>query len=765
MKRIDRIKKRIFEVEMVSPKEWWGQDETILTSEEIKKEPLVVRKALAVEYVMRNMPAKIKPDELIVGLANYASAGLGFEFPDYALPEEKEEGMRGAFTYKSVWGHHPGDYQKLLQSGLQGLRQEILEQMELECKKKEPQREKLDYYRAMIISLNAVRELAVRYSQLALKQAAKEREPARRKELLEISRICAKVPEQPAQTFHEALQSMFLFFCALHSSLEMVPIARTDQYFYPYYKRDIESGRITEEEAEELVGSWLAKFNERVQILPEYFDASHANAYDKGDGGNPDHFAASFAMENDQDYNFGTSANNFLLNMILGGCTPQGEDAVNDLTYLLIEQWNYLEAIMPVLSVRLNSKSPQKLYELCADILRKGGSGEPALYNDEVIIKGLTDLGIPLEEARDYSNDGCWEVLIPGRTNFGFEYIKVLQTLEYVLNRGASLIRKRQEAPDYGDPAQFKTYEEFYTVFMKCIHQKIIEILQNKLKYRDVRHKIAPSPLLSTIVSDCIQRGRDLSDHGARYNIYPLMVCELANCVDSLAVIKKLVYEDRICTMSEVTEAVRMNFEGKEDLRQMFINRVPKFGNDEPYVDGIAAKLLEDIRKEVSDITASMDIDDLYVGLGIATFETYMSIGHNIGASPDGRLSQEPVSSNYSPSIGMDLGGPTAAIKSITTPDLVPYFIGCPLDMQINYNEAQGDEGLKRMVALIKSFLELGGVILTITGTSEEDLLNAQKDPAKYRSLRVRMGGLSAYFVALPKEHQDLMIRKVKHGL
>lgn len=764
MTRMQRIKKRIFDVEMMQKKQWWGQDETILTNEEIKKEPLVVRKALAIEYVMRNMDVEIKPDELIVGKANYASAGLGFEFPDYALPEEKAQGMKGAFTYKSVWGHHPGDYGKLLRLGLSGLKAEIFCQIETESLKPSPDEERLNYYRAMVISLNAVGDLARRYSQCAIDAARVEADFKRRAELIEIARICDKVPENSADSLHEALQSMFLFFCALHSSLEMVPIARTDQYFYPYYRKDIESGRLTGDQSEELVGSWLAKFSERVQILSEHFDASHCDAYDKGDGGNIDHFVKSFEMENDQEYNYGTSANNFLLNMILAGCDEDGNDATNELTYILIRQWAFLEAVMPVLSVRLHKNSPRELLDLCADILRNG-AGEPALYNDDVIIQGLVEMGIPLKEARGYSNDGCWEVLIPGKTNFGFEYIKVLQNLEYLINRGKSLVRGGKEAPDCGDPSAFKTYEEFYGAFLSLIKTRVWEILKTKLKYRHIRYDIAPSPLLSTIVDDCIQTGLDLSRGGARYNIYPLMVCELANFVDSMAVIKKLVYEEKSLKMEELVHVLETNFAENEELRQQLINRVPKFGNDDPYVDAIAAKLLADVKTIVDEVKNEIDMEDVYVGLGIATFETYMTIGHNIGASADGRMKSEPVSSNYSPSIGVDLNGPTAVIKSITVPDLIPYFVGCPLDMHVNSNEVQGEEGLRRLEGLIESFMELGGVILTVTGTNADVMLKAQTEPMKYKSLRVRMGGLSAYFISLSKEHQDLMIKKVKHGL
>ena len=354
MTRAEKIKKRLFEVEYVTKKEWWGMNETILTNDAIKKEPLVVRKALGIEYVMRNMPAEIKPDELIVGIATMAATGLGYEFPDYALPEEKEEALRSCYTFKSVWGHHPGDYEKLLRVGVKGLREEIYAKLREEAAKPGCDAGKIDYYRAMLISINSLNDLSYRYAQLTLDEAAKTVDSVRRQELLTISEICNRVPENPASSLHEALQSVFFMMCALQSTLEIVPLGRVDQYLYPYYKHDLETGVLTKEQAEELIVSWLAKFSERVQTNPEFFEANHETALDQSDGGDPENYGGSFAMENDKDYNFGTSANHFLLNMILGGQNPDGTDATNDLTYLLLEQWAYLEAIVPVCSVRLH---------------------------------------------------------------------------------------------------------------------------------------------------------------------------------------------------------------------------------------------------------------------------------------------------------------------------------------------------------------------------------------------------------------------------
>ena len=227
---------------------------------------------------------------------------------------------------------------------------------------------------------------------------------------------------------------------------------------------------------------------------------------------------------------------------------------------------------------------------------------------------------------------------------------------------------------------------------------------------------------------------------------------------------KKLVFEDKLYTLEQIAEVTRTNFEGNEQLRQYAMNRVPKFGNDNGYVDSIAVRLLDDFTSIIERLRTT-EAKGLILGEGIATFEFFAKWGHDVGASADGRKSQEPVASNFSPAHGADAMGPTATIRSITAADLRAYMMGAPLDIEINPEDVKGEQGLNRMVALIKGFKEHGGLILTITGTNREKLLAAQREPEKYRNLRVRMGGLSAYFVTLSKEMQNSIIKRTSHSL
>ncbi len=758
MTRKEILKKRLFEVEYYTKKEWWGEFETILTDDEVKKKPLIVRKAIACKYVLENMPAALKEDELITGIARMCQIGFGHTFPQYALPEEIEEAAKYNLSPLSVWGHQPPNYERMLKEGLVGHRARI------EAAKLKPENqaeEKQNLYEAMLISLDGMHNMALRYRDLNLKAAEEEKNPVRKQELLDIAHRCERVPEYPAQTFAEALQCVWFTYMAVQSNLEFIPLGRTDQYLYPYYKKDMEEGRIDDQMAEDLVTSFWVKFNERVEMNPEHWE-NHNHPTTYSFGCDPDDQSMFINLENGEDYNYGVSANHWDLNVIFAGTTRDGKDATNDLTYLLLETLAYLEVVTPVSAVRFSADAPQRLYDVCANILRVG-TGEPVLYNDKPIIDGYVKLGMPVEDARDYSNDGCWETLVPGKSHYSYAHMEVLQLLEYVLMRGESLVRHQKEGLDQGDPCRYKDFEEFYGAFRKQLQLKCSQVIENRIRFYGASYKIAPDPLISAMIDGCVEKGRDLTSGGAEYTIFSPLITGLADCVDSLAAIKKLVYEEKKVSMAELVEALRTDFKDKEALRLMLWNRAPKFGNDNPYVDEIVGRIIHDVEETTAEYAAKYP--NIIMPIGIGTFENYNKFGHKVGASASGRHAQEGVGSNYSPAFGADMTGPTAAIKSVISPDLWRYVTGCPLDIQVNSNETSGEDGLKRLSGLIRAFIDMGGMMITITGVSEEMLKDAQVHPEQYRSLRVRMGGLSAYFIALPREMQDILIKKTKFNL
>jgi formate C-acetyltransferase len=282
------------------------------------------------------------------------------------------------------------------------------------------------------------------------------------------------------------------------------------------------------------------------------------------------------------------------------------------------------------------------------------------------------------------------------------------------------------------------------------------------MKYYYEVQKIAPVPFISALIDDCLEKGKDLTDRGARYTFYAPLATGFSHCVDSLAVVKKLVYEDKRVTMGELLLALRSNWEGKERLRQLCINGVPKYGNDNEYVDSIGREVLRHFCDRVGEW--SKKVDWLKFPCGIGTFENYPRFGNNAGASPDGRKAREPVSSNYSPSVGRDQNGPTAVVRSSTRFDLRRVNDGCPVDIKLSPNGVQGEAGVNKLMQFVKGFLASGGNMVTITVVDAKTLRAAQKEPKKYASLRVRLGGLSAYFVQIAPQQQEELIRRTEHG-
>lgn len=768
-KRRDQLKARMRE-DFYVKMDWWGENETILTDDEVKAEPLVIRKALAIRHTLRHMPAWVREYEYIVGIPNNFSVGLGREFTEFALPEEKKYALEtSCMTPKQIVEVHPGDYAKLLRVGIKGLKAEINEQMAREVAKDEPDDEKMAFYRSMEIALDAVVEFAHRYSDICLKEARKKMkdDPQRAQELVEMAEILQRVPENPAGGFQEALQSFWLFYCVMHSCMDVMPVGRTDQYLYPYYKMDIESGKLTKDEARTLLTSFLVKFTERTQLNPEHWEWTHTTPIDETLGGaDPEELSKySFEVQNDADWNLGSSANHFLMNMIIGGLTPDGKDGTNDLTYMILEQTSYLETVSPVLSLRLHENSPREIIELAAKILSTG-RGEPAIYRDENVIKGLVESGIPVEDARDYTNDGCWEVMVQGKTNYFYEHVHALKIMEYFMMHGKSLVTGEVEWRDCGDPSRYQSYDEFYEAYMHEVLSMANDVVDNYIKHKPTRYKINPSVLLSAITDDCIAKGRDIHNKGCRYTIYGLYITGYSHVIDSLAAIKKYVYDEKTLSMDELCEAMRTNYEGREDLRQMLQHEAPKYGNGDAFADEIAVKFIKDfsefVKKKNEEPKVKEAQPNFMLSAACGTFEHYVMFGRDCGASADGRPYMYSVASNYSPSLGVDVKGPTATIRSATSPDLIKFYSGGPVDIGINAKDIQGKEGVDRLVSLIDSFGEMGGCIMTLQVMNTEQLRDAQVHPEKYPTLRVRMGGMSVYFNMLAKVQQDAIIRRAK---
>lgn len=777
-KRLKKLQNRLFAQEYEDPGIWHFQGVNILDlqgNEFLKDEPIVVRKAYAHQHICKNLPAIIKEDELIVGRPNQNSVGWGSVIPKYFSEDEREIAQKYELDECSVWGHHPPSFDKMINLGVVGVKKEVEEAIELQLNSDNKDQMAIDEYRAMIITLEGLVIFAQRHADEALKLATKCEDIQRRQELMEIYEICNRVPLYPARTLQEAMQSYWFTYAIVNSGGEFIPLGRADQYLYPYYKNDIDNHIINEEQAIDIIGSFLVKCNERVIIDTKkaenhfsfglfsqgvVYDEEETQGKVNGTGG---YAQRALMWQEDEDensdanFNYGQSGNDWLMNCIVGGVHPDGTDATNRVSYLFIDLMHSMSLLMPTLGARIHNNTPDDFVKLLAQVLRYG-QGEPIIYNDETIIPGFVELGVPIEEAREYCNDGCWETLIPGKSHFSYAHVMNLRCLEWVLFRGVSLNNGEQEGLDTGNPCEFKTYEQFYEAYVKQMNDRIDFQCQRRLENFGLSYMIAPDPLFSAITYDCIKKGRDISQDGARYMFHMILATGLANTVDALAAIKKLVFEEKKVALDELLVALKDNWVGHERLQAMMQNTVPKFGNDNDYVDNIAVQILKDFEDRVVEWRTKQD--KLLYPCGIGTFENYAVLGRDIGASADGRCFGDPLAPNYSPVPGSDLEGPTAVFKSITKPDLLRYYAGTPLDITVNSNEFVGEEGVERLKDVILSFCDLGGQIMTITSSNVEDLKDAQIHPENHKNLRVRMGGLSAYFISMAPAQQNNIIKR-----
>jgi pyruvate-formate lyase len=754
--RLIYLKKQLFDNFFVK-KDWWGDDLSIFDRyPNSTGEPINLRKAMAFDMVCEEMPLELKSEELIVGTTTMSSVGFGHTFPAYETAEEAAQFLEKSLSRKSVWGHHMPYFPTVLEKGYNGILADLETRME---KTGDP--ETRIFYTGVRLCLESAKKVPLRYAELIEEAIADEPDPRRRMELTEIQSICRKVPAEPATTFQEALQSVWFVHMLLHSTLTYTPLGRIDQYLWPYYRHDMEAGTLTREYARELIGSFLIKFNERTQFLKEHME-NHLTDLDWSQGGSPDETTAHFNMENDADYTFGQSANHWLQSATVGGLAPDGSDAVNDLSWLFIELINELELVSPMMSARVHDKTDPAFLDLVSSELCDGGA-QPVIFNDDVIIRGLNErLGIPIEDARDYSSDGCWEVLIYGKSEYNYGHIEVLPCMEACINNGRSLVTGKEIGIPRDTPAaDLPDFDAFYHAYMEQVRFRVDNAIKNKLQYYDEVHKIAPEPFLSALVDGCLEKGRDLTDHGAKYIIYALFPTGFSHAIDALSAVRTVVYEEKRTDLQTMIDAVKANWEGYEQLQQYCLNRTPKYGNDDPAADELAVRFLNDFCQYAD--AWNRRIDWLYVTAGVATFENYPRFGHNAGASFDGRLAHEAVSSNFSPSFGQDKQGPTAVLLSAAKFDLSRLDNGCPIDMRISFNKEHRKENADLLKAYIQSFLQLGGNIMTISKVDIATLKKAQIEPEKYLSLRVRLGGLTVYFVQLARKQQEEYMRRTEH--
>jgi len=706
-------------------------------------EPLPVRQALFFREVLRQyLPVEVLEGELIVG-SHFSTALSRCLKKDEARMRDRQEAAFlkewhvlndiGVGNCAAVPGHLVPDYPKALRIGWQGIQAEA--QAVAESTDSTP--EQRDLAHAIMISADAVPLLMGRYVAEIERQVAVENDAARRQELAEMARISARVPWQPPETFPEALQALWMTHMLLMAAESYpgpgVSPGRVDQYLFPYYKADIESGRMTRDQAVEWLECWWIK---------------HNYAYDyQGWTGTNQGINASFGQL-----------------ITLAGMDAKGNDASNELTYLMLDVIEAINLLEPKPNVRIHARSSDRLLRRIVEMLAKS-QGSPFLINfDENAMAGLRWEGLPAERLWNYAPVGCLENTLAGDDRSGTVDVNLnlAKAIELALMDGRDLATGRQIGPKTGDPRNFSSYEQFFHAFrlqLRYLLEWIIDV--NDLADAG-RARWEPVPYLSALVGGCLESGRDCNAGGAHFNFLTVEGIALATVADSLAAVKKLVFEEHSVSMDQLLKAISANFEGYESLRQTLLNKAPKYGNDDPQTDAIAHDVSRFWTEEAFKHTSPTG--KRYRG-GYLSWNYWIAYAPATSATPDGRRRGQYLSNAVCPVNGADRMGPTSVIKSVGALGLETVPNGASHTMSFSPSLLHSPEGQQKMIALLRAYGKVGGTCLQVNVIDAETLRQAQKHPDEYRNLLVRVTGYNAYFTGLGKEIQDEIIARESHQI
>ena len=588
--------------------------------------------------------------------------------------------------------------------------------------------DKIYFYKSIIDTTEGVMAYARRLSAYAAELAQKETNPKRKAELLKISEINARVPANKPSTFWEAIQAVWTIesLLVVEENQTGMSIGRVDQYMYPFYKADIESGRMNDFEAFELAGCMLIKMSEMMWITSE--------------GGSK--FFAGYQP---------------FVNMCVGGVTRDGRDATNDLTYLLMDAVRHVRIYQPSLAARIHNKSPQKYLKKIVDVVRSG-MGFPACHFDDTHIKMMLAKGVSIEDARDYCLMGCVEPQKSGRlyqwTSTGYTQWPI--AIELTLNHGLPLWYGKQVTPDFGDVSQYKTFEEFDRAVKEQIKYITKWTSVATVISQRVHRDMAPKPLMSLMYEGCMENGKDVSAGGAMYNFGPGVVWSgLATYADSMAAIKKLVFDDKKYTLAQLNEALKADFVGYEQVRKDCLD-APKYGNDDDYADFIASDIIYFTEMEHRKFKTLYSV----LSHGTLSISNNTPFGQLTGASANGRKAWLPLSDGISPTQGADYKGPTAIIKSVSKLANDNMNIGMVHNFKLMAGLLDTPEGEEGIISLLRTASIFGNGEMQFNYLDNKNLIEAQKNPQMYRDLVVRVAGYSAFFVELCKDVQDEIISR-----
>ena len=651
-------------------------------------------------------------------------------------------GMEGKLNAGDA--HLAVNYERILKDGLRGYEKRVKEYKATLDLTDPESIDKYCFYNAVLIVLEAVRNFANRYSVLAKDLAEKELNQERKIELLEISRICSKVPYEPAETFQEAVQSVWFIqlILQIESNGHSLSYGRFDQYMYPYYDRDIKNGTIKESEALELLTClWIKTLT---------INKVRSQAHTLSSAGSP-----------------------MYQNVTIAGQTTDKKDAVNDLSFLVLKSVAQTRLTQPNLTVRYHKNINKRFLDECVEVMRLG-FGMPALNNDEIIIPSFMDWQVKEEDAYNYSAIGCVETAVPGKWGYrctGMSYINFPRMLLCTMNNGVDLTSNKRFTKGYGYFTEMESYEELLKAWDKTIREitrysVIVENVIDKASERDV-----PDILCSALTDDCIARGKTIKEGGAVYDFISGLQVGIANMADCLAAIKKLVYEEKKITRQELWNAILDDFSSPENkkIQEMLIREAPKYGNDDDYVDQLIVEAYDSYIEEIEKYPNTRYNRGPIGGIryaGTSSISANVGQGMSTMATPDGRNAFEPLAEGCSPAHNSDKNGPTAVFKSVSKLRTNKITGGVLLNQKMTPQMLSTEENRQKLELLIKTFFNrLHGYHVQYNIVSKETLIDAQKHPEKHKDLIVRVAGYSAFFNVLSKKTQDDIIGRTEQSL
>jgi len=592
---------------------------------------------------------------------------------------------------------------------------------------------KREELRAMAIAADALIAFARRHSRRARELAAAETDPLRKRELEQIAAICTHVPAHPPRTLWEALQ--YYWFVHLGVVTEMntwdsFNPGRLDRHLYPFYKHDIETGLLTREQARELLQAFWIKFNNQPAPPKVGVTALESSTY------------TDFCLIN------------------LGGVKEDGSDAVTELSYVLLDVIEEMRLLQPSSMVQISKKTPDQFLERALHIV-KTGFGQPSIFNTDAIVQELVRQGKSLADARNGGASGCVEAGAFGKESYILTgYFNLVKILELTLNNGRDPRTGKVIGLRTGEAEAFSSFDELFAAYERQLRHFIdIKIKGNRIIER-LYAQYLPAPFLSLLIDDCIRKGKDYQDGGARYNSSYIQGVGLGSIADCLAALKFHVFDRHTCSMGQMCTALADNFSGHEVLRQRLLNQTPKYGNDDDYADQLAVRVFE-LFFDAVDGRPNTKGGHYRINLLPTTVHVYF--GSVIGATPDGRKAGEPLSEGISPVQGADRHGPTAVLKSAAKIDHLRTG-GTLLNQKFTPQLLADQQGIRALAALIRTYFAMDGHHVQFNVVTADTLRRAQKEPEKYRDLIVRVAGYSDYFVDLSTELQNEIIRRTEHS-